>query len=121
MIVSGNATVYVNDMSRAVDFYTNVLGLTLKARYDDHWAELLAGQFMIGLHPKTDKSPSPGTSGSIQIGFGIDESIEAAVEGLKSRNVPNISEIHRGQGGNFVYFTDPDGNVLYLWELPKWG
>ncbi len=121
LITNGNATVYVEDMSRAVDFYTRVLGLTLKARYGDHWAEVLAGHFMIGLHPKSDGQAKPGTRGSIQVGLVIDEPIEQAVAKLHSSNVPGVGEIHRGEGGNFVHFTDPDGNELYLWETPKFG
>ena len=121
MITGGNATVYVSNMDRAVAFYTGALGLSLKARFGDHWAEVQAGQFTIGLHPKSEKQPVPGTAGSIQIGLSIDQPIESAVAELQAAGASHLHEIQRGPGGNFVHFTDPDGNTLYLWEAPKWG
>jgi len=121
MITGGNATVYVTNMSAALRFYTEVLSLTVSEHYGDHWATVKAGAFTIGLHPKTEKQAAPGTRGSIQIGLSIDESIDVARGKLNSCDVKNVGEIQRGDGGNFVYFMDPDGNELYLWEAPKWG
>src|SRR4029078_10354588 len=40
VIRGGNATIYVSDMQRAVDFYHGTLELPLVFRADDHWAEL---------------------------------------------------------------------------------
>jgi catechol 2,3-dioxygenase-like lactoylglutathione lyase family enzyme len=119
MIIGGNATVFVTNMDAALKFYTDVLGLKVSSHYGDHWATVEAGAFTIGLHPKTEKAAAPGTHGSIQIGLNIDESIEVARGKLTSFNVKNVGEILRGDGGNFVYFQDPDGNELYLWEAPK--
>jgi catechol 2,3-dioxygenase-like lactoylglutathione lyase family enzyme len=119
MITGGNATVFITDMDAALDFYTRVLGLKVTSHYGDHWATVDAGAFTIGLHPKSDKQPAPGTPGSIMIGLNIDEPIEAAAEKLKSHQVRDVGEILRGEGGNFVHFKDPDGNELYLWETPK--
>src|SRR5262249_26868336 len=42
MIHGGNATVYVSDMDRSVRFYTETLGLKLKHRFGNHWAEVIA-------------------------------------------------------------------------------
>ncbi|MCU1262991.1 MAG: hypothetical protein JWO80_5876 [Bryobacterales bacterium] len=36
MISGGNATVFVSNMDRAVEFYTGVLGLKLTNRFGDH-------------------------------------------------------------------------------------
>ncbi len=119
MITGGNATVFVTSVTMAVKFYTEVLGLKVSSHFGEHWASVEAGSFTIGLHPKSANYAAPGTHGSIQIGLSIDESIETAREKLNSSKVKNIGEIHRGDGGNFVYFTDPDGNELYLWETPK--
>ncbi len=43
MINGGNATIYVSEMDRAVDFYTKALGLSLALRAGDHIAQLKAG------------------------------------------------------------------------------
>jgi len=119
MVTGGNATVFVTNMDAALDFYTRVLGLKVTSRYGDYWATVDAGGFTIGLHPKSDKHPAPGTPGSIMIGLNIDESIDVAATKLKSCDVKNVGEIERGDGGNFMHFQDPDGNELYLWESPK--
>jgi predicted enzyme related to lactoylglutathione lyase len=120
MITGGNATVFVANMDVAVKFYSEILGLKVSSHYGDHWASVEAGSFTIGLHPKSDKYPAPGTPGSIMIGLGIDEPIEAAATRLKSLGVKNVGEIQRDQGGSFVHFHDMDGNELYLWETTKW-
>jgi predicted enzyme related to lactoylglutathione lyase len=120
MVTGGNATVFVTNMDAAIKFYTEVLGMTLASHFDDAWAEVQAGGFAIGLHPKSEKSAAPGTHGSIQIGLMV-ESIEDAVAKLKEHGVAGVGEIVRGTGGIFAHFGDPDGNELYFWEMPKWG
>src|SRR5262249_25063037 len=70
MITGGNVTVYVSDIDRAVAFYVNQLGLKLSQRFGNHWAEVRVGDtLVIGLHPKSDKGPAPGTSGAMSIGL----------------------------------------------------
>ena len=72
MITGGQATVYVSDMDRSVEFYTETLGLKLRLRAGNHFAMVDAGKgFAIGLHPAGPNSPRPGSIGGIQIGFGI--------------------------------------------------
>jgi catechol 2,3-dioxygenase-like lactoylglutathione lyase family enzyme len=115
MIKGGNVTVFINDMDAAVAFYTEVLGLKLAQRYGDHWATINAGSGLsIGLHPKSSNHPAPGTKGSMQIGLECNEPIDKEVERLKARGV-EFAKPASGDGGRFVYFTDPDGNTLYLW------
>src|SRR5215831_5142587 len=59
MFSSGNVTVYVTNMDRAVRFYTDVLGLKLAYRFGDHWASVELGKGLtIGLHP-TNEQPAP--------------------------------------------------------------
>jgi hypothetical protein len=43
-ISGGNVSVYVSNMDRAVDFYTTSLGLPLKVRIANEWAEVDAGK-----------------------------------------------------------------------------
>lgn len=117
MITGGNATVYVSDMDRAVTFYVETLGLTLEQRWGNHWAAIRAGQSLyIGLHPKSDKAPAPGTSGSISIGLTIDEPIDGMVQRLQAKGVQFRGPVVRDdQGGiSLAFFGDPDGNDLYL-------
>jgi len=122
MITAGNVTVFVSDMDRAVDFYVNQLGLKLGQRFDNHWAEIHVGQtLVIGLHPKSDKAPAPGTAGAMSIGLTIDEPIEEAVKRLSAKGVQFQGPITRDQKGGLAFagFGDPDGNPLYLCEVAK--
>lgn len=119
MIQGGNATIYVSDMQRAVDFYRDVLGLELVFRSGDHWAELDAGGGLrIGLHPASARTPAPGTPGAITVGLAVDEPIAQVVATLEQRGVRVKGSIIDGGGLTLAFFADPDGNPLYLAETP---
>lgn len=123
MFTSGYATIYVTDFNRAFEFYSKTLGLKVEMRAEDHWAELRTEDgFRIGLHPWTPKSrmPRPGTHGSINVGLGIEENIEKAVEILKTRGVKFKGPIVDDDPVRLAFFEDPDGNDLYLvWVNPE--
>ncbi len=119
MLRTGIATVYVSDMDRAVRFYTETLGLNLTRRIGSEWAEVDAGGgFGIGLHPHggDQHTPPPGASGSISIGFEVDEPLDSVVEKLKSRGVRFHGPIVNDDPVRLAFFGDPDGNALYLCE-----
>lgn len=84
-ISGGNASVYVSDMDRAVEFYTKSLGLRLRVRIADEWAEVDAGKGLtIGLHPASPRTVSPGTTGAINIELGAQMPLEQLKELLLS-------------------------------------
>lgn len=116
MISGGNATVYVSDMDNAVRFYTQVLGLALTNRFGNHWATVRAGTtLVIGLHPWSTKYPKPGTPGSVQIGLFASgaESMAVLAARLRQDGV-RVSDLIRSQEANYIHFTDPDGNPIYV-------
>lgn len=116
MIAGGNVTLFAADMDRAVRFYTETLGLALRFRAGDHWAEIDAGGgFTIGLHPKD--AANPAVPGSIQIGLNLDVPIGEAVEQLASRGVSFIGPVKDDGAVSLAFFKDPDGHVLYLCEV----
>ena len=120
MISGGNATVFVSNMDRAVEFYTGVLGLKLTNRFGDNWATVEAGKGLtIGLHPASPKYPAPGTKGAMMLGLEIDEAIHIVVDRLKEKGVKIRGAIVRDESGNFAHFEDPDGNVIYIWEVNR--
>lgn len=117
MIDGGNATIFVSDMDRAVDFYTNTLGLKLRMRADNHWAEVQAGaDLVIGLHPASPSAPPPGTQGCIQIGLNVTEPLEEVQKKLRAKGMDFTGEIVDSEPGRFASMEDPDGNQLYFWE-----
>jgi catechol 2,3-dioxygenase-like lactoylglutathione lyase family enzyme len=120
MITSGNVTVYVSDIDQAIDFYVNVLGLKLGQRFGNNWAQIEVGQsLVIGLHPKSEKGPRPGTSGAISIGLLIDEPIDQAVQHLGNKGVRFRGPVMRDENAGIAvaFFGDQDGNDLYLCQM----
>ena len=117
MVSAGNATVYINSMDAAIAFYSGVLGMKVTSHFGDHWATVEAGGFQIGLHPKLEKEPQPGTHGSITIGLIVTD-IEAVRATLLEGGAGNVANVVKGDGGDFVHFDDPDGNALCLWQMP---
>jgi catechol 2,3-dioxygenase-like lactoylglutathione lyase family enzyme len=118
VIQGGNATIYVSDMQRSVEFYTGVLGLRLVYRAGDHWAQLDAGGLVIALHPASDRSPTPGTLGGITVGLSVDVPIVEAIATLAAHGVEVNGPVPGGGGVVLALFADPDGNPLYLAEEP---
>ncbi len=117
MISGGNATIYVGDMDRAVEFYTETLGLKLHDRFEHEWAAVDAGNgFLIGLHPASPDGPEPGKAGSIQVGLFVDQPLEEVQETFADRGVTFTGPIVNDQAVRLAFFTDPDGNLLYLCE-----
>lgn len=118
MITGGNATIFVSSMDRAVQFYTEVLGMKLTNRFGDSWATVEAGKGLtIGLHPASPKYPAPGTHGSMTLGLEISEPIDKVVARLAGHGVAIKGTVVRDTAGNFATFADPDGNEFYLWEV----
>jgi len=118
MISGGNATVFVSDMDRAVEFYTGVLKLKLTNRFGNNWATVEAGKGLtIGLHPASPQYPAPGAKGGIVLGLEIDEPIDRVIARLTEKGVRMKGSVTRDEPGAFAHFEDPDGNELYLWEV----
>lgn len=117
MFSSGNVTLYVSNMDRAVRFYTETLGLKLAYRFGDHWAAVEVGRGLtIGLHPASSQMPA-GRKGSMAIGLEVNGSIREAVKALESKGVRFQGQVNEAKAGAFVGFEDPDGNQLYLAQL----
>ena len=112
-INSTNVTIMVNDMDKGISFYESI-GLSLKQRWDNHYAMLTAPGLTIGLHPTEDKNPNSGT---LSIGFMID-SIEEAKALLDKNNISHNEE-DDGKSGIYLHFKDPYGTILYFVK-PKW-
>ncbi len=119
MFTEANVTVMVSDLDRAVQFYTDVLGLTLKQRAGDGWAEIEAPGLIIGLHPATAHGSQPGQAGSLSIGLGVAD-LDAAMSALKAKGVQFAPHISEDGPVRLAFFGDPDHNPLYL-SAPKQG
>jgi lactoylglutathione lyase len=121
-------TIYVSDLERAVDFYTDKLGFVNLAEYDDGQGERLiwvipqpVGEIelatQIALYAPADKS-DPRIGGASGIVFTALD-IEGTYNELKARGVHFVKELVRhpygqGAGDEEARFIDPDGNLFLL-------
>lgn len=116
MISGGNATVFVNDLENAVEFYGGTLGLNVTMHAPGHFAMIDAGGgFLIGLHP-AGKGPTPGAKGGMQVGLTVTRPIQEVVDALKARGVSFSTPVIDDGPVKLAFFEDPDGNDLYLCE-----
>lgn len=101
-------TVMVEDLNRALEFYTSLLGFKQNERFENHWAEIEAPGLIIGLHP-THKPVAKGDN--MQIGLRVDD-IELFAKKLTDRGV-EVTDNSESRV-RLIHFRDPDGNMLYL-------
>ena len=115
-------TMLVSDQDRALDFYTNVLGL--EQRVDNPTPDGLRfltvgvdGQdFQLVLWPGTPGQAQP-TQGRIPPTCTIEtDDLRKEYEALKSRGVKFETDVLEFPWGYIAQFEDPDGNRLQLRE-----
>ena len=106
-----NVTIMVKDMDKAVGFYESI-GLSVKQRWDNHYAMMSAPGITIGLHPSDDTGTNSGT---VSIGFMIDDIEEIKIL-LTSNNIAFTLQ-EDGKSGTYFHFKDPFGTILYFVKL----
>jgi predicted enzyme related to lactoylglutathione lyase len=117
-MIKGVAAVWlpVQDMSRAVAFYGDTLGLDV-TEHDGDWSEVDANGLKIGLNGSGSETPE-GDGGAL-IAFQPDGSIEDEVSRLKDAGVEFAGEVSEHPWGKIAPFKDADGNDLQLFEPPE--
>jgi catechol 2,3-dioxygenase-like lactoylglutathione lyase family enzyme len=114
-------TIPVSDVDRAKSFYVDQVGFN--ADHDHVVSEDLR---FVQLTP-------PGSACSISIGKGLTdaepgsvkgmqmvvENAQAAHDELAARGVA-VSDVDSMPWGEFVFFSDPDGNAWAVQQLPAW-
>ena len=119
----------VNDVERAVKFYTGVLGMTIaKLNKDDmgdhlNRADLRSGDSVVVLFQrcKPVEKDALKEDGATHHAFVVDTAdFELAAKNMKDWGVKvhHIPTVDRPTGRGF-YFFDPDGNLLQLYAPPK--
>ena len=111
------ATVWmpVDDMGRALKFYGEVLGLTVKNEGDD-WSELDAGGVTIGLNAREDTHRG-GTGGAVLTLNPSGDLFDEVVR-LTDAGVEFAGEVSQHPWGKLATFKDTEGNDLQLFEAP---
>lgn len=115
----GNASIYVTDIDRAVDFYTNKLGFPIKVRVGTEWAEIDAGKgFVLGIHrARPPETAAAGTRGAINIELAVTRSLDDIVPELEARGVAFKGEILNYPAVRIATVLDPDNNEILLGQV----
>ena len=107
---------YVTDMTEAVSFYRDTLGLPLVS--EEYVARFDLDGVLIELVPVPPGSVVPG-NGNARLCFAVNNLTET-LEQLHNRGI-ETSDIRKKKGGKLAFFRDPDGNELSLWEYDRAG
>ncbi|RWD01458.1 MAG: VOC family protein [Mesorhizobium sp.] len=115
----GNASIYVTDIDRAVEFYTTKLGFPLKARVGTEWAEIDAGKgLVLGIHRvRVGETVAAGTRGAINIELAVTRSLDEVVPELERRGVVFKGEILNYPAVRIATVLDPDNNEILLGQV----
>ena len=104
---------WVSDLTRAVEFYRDVLGLRLLRLDAGNWAEFDAGGRRFALHAAMEgQTIAPGGATAV---FSVQDLDRAKAE-LSSRGVRFGHEGDVEGYARFASFTDPDGNPVQVIE-----
>ena len=112
----------VKDVARAVAFYTQRLGFTLKHQQLPAFANvslgdadvLLSGPGASGSRPMPNgKHQAPGGWNRVVLRVG---DLSACIAELTSAGVPFRNVMEAGPGGRQIQIEDPDGNPIELFE-----
>ncbi|WP_410631341.1 VOC family protein [Amycolatopsis sp. cmx-4-83] len=111
----------VDDVERAVAFYTARLGFTERFSVPA-FAEVTRGRLRLLLSGPDSSAgrampdgTRPGPGGWNRIHFVVDE-LDAEVERLRAAGVPFRSDVVTGPGGRQIVLDDPAGNPVELFQ-----
>ena len=117
-----NVRYMVDDVERAVDFYTAHFGFEVRTSAAPAFADVVRGNLRLLLsgpassagRPMPDgRTPEPG--GWNRIHFIVDD-ITAEVDRLRSTGATFRNDIISGPGGRQILLEDPSGNPIELFQ-----
>ena len=112
----------VKDVARAVAFYTQRLGFTLKREQLPAFANVSFGEVQVLLSGPGASGSRPMPDGRAQEPGGWNRVVLRVVDlpgfiaELKKADVRFRNEVERGPGGRQIQIEDPDGNPIELFE-----
>ena len=117
-----NVRYMVDDVDKAIDFYTEMLGFKVLTSAAPAFADvergnlrlLLAGPASSAGRPMPD-GRNPGPGGWNRIHFIVDD-IDAEVSRLQEAGATFRNDIVTGPGGKQILLEDPSGNVVELFQ-----
>jgi catechol 2,3-dioxygenase-like lactoylglutathione lyase family enzyme len=120
-----NIRYMVDDVGRAIDFYTTHLGFSLFSSAAPAFADVRRGPLRLLLSGPTSSAGRPmpdgrrpGPGGWNRMHLIVDD-IQSEVERLRNAGLTFRNEIIKGPGGSQILLDDPSGNPVELFE-PAW-
>lgn len=122
----------VTDLDRAIRFYTEVLGFRIALRYEGAIAWLNFGQYRDGVEglghgfhdvalykvakPAPDDRRQRAGMNHLALRLRTPEEVDRAAEDLQARGVKVLKgpQTHKEDRDRYLYFEDPDGNMIEL-------
>ena len=120
-------SLYANDLERAEQFYTKILGLQLFAREPGrHLFFKCHDQMLLIFDPsKTQKETEIAPHGALgpgHVAFAVpDSELDLWIATLRESGVSIEKVVSWPRGGRSIYFRDPAGNCLEFASPKIWG
>ena len=114
-----SVAIFVSDMGRAIEFYRDKLALPV-TKQGTFGAEFLEGATHLSVHPAVHADAKALVGRHTGVTLYVPDLLHYCGE-LHDRNVRFVAEPTQQAWGIMAMVSDPDGNVLALWEdkLPE--
>ena len=109
-----SVAIFVNDIGRAIEFYRDALDLPV-TRQGSFGAEFLEGDTHVSVHPAVHPDAKSLVGRHTGITLFVPNLLHYCGQ-LHDRGVRFATEPTQQSWGIMAMVTDPDGNVLALWE-----
>ena len=109
-----SVAIFVHDIGKAVEFYRDKLGLPM-TKHGSFGAEFLEGDTHIGVHPAVHADAKALVGRHTGITLFVPDLLHYCGV-LHDRGVRFMAEPTQQSWGIMAMISDPDGNVLALWE-----
>ena len=109
-----SVAIFVHDIDRAVEFYRDTLGLPM-TKHGSFGAEFLEGETHVGVHPAVHPQAKALVGRHTGITLFVPDLLHYCGV-LHDRGVRFLAEPTQQSWGIMAMISDPDGNVLALWE-----
>jgi catechol 2,3-dioxygenase-like lactoylglutathione lyase family enzyme len=124
-------SLYVENLDRSERFYRDLLGIrTVMADHRMRALRLSDGQMLLlfakgkstaGEETPRGQIPGHDGGGQLHLAFAIEEAdFDAWRDELAARNIELISHVRPAQGGESLYFRDPDSHLIELATPSIW-